>query len=165
MSPRSSLFEDIFASAYETLTELIRSYEGLTLETSSARDEASHWITSKGDTSVNRPLVQPLRSKRDFWVRGRNHNIYSSKGQCPDYAHARTSSVFSYKDNRTVMLTGQDFLADRTGNGELLFTFSSNILDFRRSLSFYLIFGSRNKYFPRFCHLLGGGCLVSPHVT
>ena len=66
MSPRSSLFEDIFASAYETLTELIRSYEGLTLETSSARDEASHWITSKGDTSVNRPLVQPLRSKRDF---------------------------------------------------------------------------------------------------
>ena len=27
------------------------------------------------------------------------------KGQCPDYAHARASSVFSSKDNRTVILT------------------------------------------------------------
>ena len=51
------------------------------------------------------------------------------------------------------MLTGQDFLADRTADGELLFTFSNNILDFRRSLSSCLIFGSRNKDFPRFCHL------------
>ena len=51
------------------------------------------------------------------------------------------------------MLTGQDFLADRTADGELLFTFSINTLDFRRSLSSYLIFGSRNKDFPRFCHL------------
>ena len=58
------------------------------------------------------------------------------KGQCPDYAHARASSVFSSKDNRTVILTRQDFLPDRTADGDLLFTFSSNILDFRRSLSF-----------------------------
>ena len=43
--------------------------------------------------------------------------------------------VFSSKDNRTVMWTRQDFLPDRTADGDLLFTFSSNILDFRRSLS------------------------------
>ena len=45
------------------------------------------------------------------------------KGQCPDYAHARASSVFSSKDNRTVILTRQDFLPDRTADGDLLFTF------------------------------------------
>ena len=28
----------------------------------------------------------------------------SLKGQCPDYAHAHASSVFSSKDNRTVIL-------------------------------------------------------------
>ena len=67
------------------------------------------------------------------------------KGQCPDYAHARASSVFSSKDNRTVILTRQDFLPDRTANGDLLFTCSSNILDFRRSLSSSLKFGSRPK--------------------
>ena len=50
------------------------------------------------------------------------------KGQCPDCAHARASSVFSSKDNRTVILTRQDFLPDRTADGELLFTIS-NILD------------------------------------
>ena len=38
------------------------------------------------------------------------------KGQCPDYAHARASSVFSSKDNRTVILTRQDFLPDRTAD-------------------------------------------------
>ena len=43
------------------------------------------------------------------------------KGQCPDYAHARASSVFSSKDNRTVILTQQDFLPDRTADGDLLF--------------------------------------------
>ena len=65
---------------------------------------------------------------------------YSLKGQCPDYAHARASSVFSSKDNRTVILTRQDFLPDRTADGVLLFIFSSNILDFcdRRSLSSYI---------------------------
>ena len=52
------------------------------------------------------------------------------KGQCPDYAHAPASSVFSSKDNRTVLLTRQDFLPDRTADGDLLFIFSSNILDF-----------------------------------
>ena len=56
------------------------------------------------------------------------------KGQCPDYAHARASSVFSSKDNRTVILTRQDFLPDSTADRDLLFIFSSNILDFQRSL-------------------------------
>ena len=54
------------------------------------------------------------------------------KGQCPHYEHARASFVFSSKDNRTVILTRQDFLPDRTADGDLLFTFSSNILDFQR---------------------------------
>ena len=70
---------------------------------------------------------------------------YQLKGQCPDYAHARASSVFSSTDNRTVILTQQDFLLDRTTDSDLLFTFSSNILDFRRSLSSYLKFSSRHK--------------------
>ena len=48
-------------------------------------------------------------------------------GQCPDYAYARASSVFSLKDSRTVILTRQDFLPDLTANVDLLFTFSSNI--------------------------------------
>ena len=60
------------------------------------------------------------------------------KGQCPDYAHARVSSIFSSKDNGTVILTRQDFLPDRTADGDLLFIFSSNILDFPRSLSSYI---------------------------
>ena len=60
------------------------------------------------------------------------------KGQCPDYAHAQESSVFSSKDNRTVKLTRQDFLPDRTADRDLLFIFSSNILDFRRSLLSYI---------------------------
>ena len=58
--------------------------------------------------------------------------------------------VFSSKDNRTVILTRQDFLPDRTADGDLLFTFSSNILDFRRSLSSYLKFGSRHEDSSRF---------------
>ena len=68
------------------------------------------------------------------------------KGQCPDYAHARASFVFSSKDNRTVIhvLTRQDFFPDRTADGVLLFTFSTNILDFRRSFLSYLKFGSRH---------------------
>jgi len=65
--------------------------------------------------------------------------VYSLKGQCPDYAHARASSVFSS------ILTRQDFLPDCTADGDLLFTFSRNILDFRRSLSSYLKFGSRHE--------------------
>ena len=40
------------------------------------------------------------------------HCFYELKGQCPDYAHARVSSVFSSKDNRTVILTRQDFFPD-----------------------------------------------------
>ena len=58
--------------------------------------------------------------------------------------------VFSSKDNRTVILTRQNFLPDRTADGDLLFTFSSNILDFRRSLSSYLKFGSRHEDSSRF---------------
>ena len=72
------------------------------------------------------------------------------KGQCPDYAHARASAVFSSKDNRTVILTRQDFLPDRTADRDLLFIFSSNILDFRRSLSSYLKFGSGHEDSSRF---------------
>ena len=41
---------------------------------------------------------------------------------------------FPSKDNRTVILTRNDFLSDRTADGDLLFTFSSNILDFQKSL-------------------------------
>ena len=58
------------------------------------------------------------------------------KGQCPDNAHARASSVFSSKDNRTIILTRQDFLPDRTAYRDLLFI--SNILDFQRSLLSYI---------------------------
>ena len=72
------------------------------------------------------------------------------KGQCPDYAHARASSVFSSKDNGTVILTRQDFLPDRTADGDLLFIFSSNTLDFRRNLSSCLKFGSRHEDLSRF---------------
>ena len=67
------------------------------------------------------------------------------KGQCPDCAHARASSVSSSKDNRTVILIRQDFLPDSNADGDFLFTFSSNILDFRRSVSSYLKFGSRHE--------------------
>ena len=52
----------------------------------------------------------------------------------------RTSVLFffSSKDNRTVIFTRQDFLPDRTADIDLLFIFSSNILDFQRSLSSYI---------------------------
>ena len=43
------------------------------------------------------------------------------KGQRPDCAHAQASSVFSSKDNWTVILTRQDFLPDHTADGDLLF--------------------------------------------
>ena len=55
-----------------------------------------------------------------------------------------------HQDDRTVILTGQDFLPDRNVDGELLSTFSSNILDFRRSLSPYFKFGSRHEDSSRF---------------
>ena len=68
------------------------------------------------------------------------------KGQCSDFAHVRASSVFTSKDNITVILTRQDFLPDRTADGDLLFTFSSNILEFRRSLSsLNLARGTKNR--------------------
>ena len=77
------------------------------------------------------------------------------KGQCPDCAHARASSVSSSKDNRHVILTRQDFFPDRTAYGDLLLTFSSNILDFGRSFSSYLKFGSRHEDSSRFCRWQG----------
>ena len=52
---------------------------------------------------------------------------------------------FSLKDNRTVILNRQDFLPERTADGDLLFTFLSNILDFRRSFLSYLKFDSRHE--------------------
>ena len=55
------------------------------------------------------------------------------KGQCPDYAHGRASPDFSSKDNRTVIFTRQDFLPDRTADGDLFFTFSSNVFDFEEA--------------------------------
>ena len=84
------------------------------------------------------------------WLPGCCCFKHSLKGQCPDYAHARASSVFSSKDNRTVKLTRQDFLPDRTADGDLLFIFSGNILDFRRNLSSYLKCGSGQEDSSRF---------------
>ena len=55
-----------------------------------------------------------------------------------------------HPDNRTVILTRQDFLPDRTADGDLLSTFSSNILGFRRSLSPHFKFGSRHEDSSRF---------------
>ena len=78
---------------------------------------------------------QPERGRT---VLSHHREINGLKGQCPDYAHARASSGFSSKDNRTVILTRQDFLPDRTADRDLLFIFSSNILDFQRSLSSYI---------------------------
>ena len=78
------------------------------------------------------------------------------KGTVCRLCAAQVSSVFSWKDNRTVILTWQDFLPDRTTDGDLLFTFSSNILDFRRSFSSYLKFGSWHKDSSRFCRSQGG---------
>ena len=77
------------------------------------------------------------------------------KGQCPDYAHEPASSVFSSKDIRTVILTRQDFIPDCTADGDLLFTFSSNVLNFQRSLSSYLKFGSQHEDSWRFCRQQG----------
>ena len=46
--------------------------------------------------------------------------LLNLKGQCPDYAHAPALSVFSSKDNRTVILTQQDFLPERTVDGRFV---------------------------------------------
>ena len=62
------------------------------------------------------------------------------KEQCPDYAHALASSFFFLQ--KTIELSyslDKIFFPDRTADGDLLFIFSSNILDFRRSLSSYII--------------------------
>ena len=71
-------------------------------------------------------------------VNGVNVSRVKLKGQCPDFAHARASSVFFLllllllllllkKDNITAILTRHDFLPDRIADGDLLLTFLSNI--------------------------------------
>ena len=74
-------------------------------------------------------------------VNGVNVSLVKLNGQCPDFAHARASSVFFLflllllllllllkKDNITAVLTRHDFLRpDRTADGDLLFTFLSNM--------------------------------------
>ena len=85
------------------------------------------------------PRGQNIHFSCCFWKGPWNAVSESWKGQCPDYAHAPASSVFSSKDNRTVILIRQDFLPDRTADGSLLFTFSSDILDFWWRLSSYRI--------------------------
>ena len=102
--------------------------------------------------------MQTTRNTENQWQLNQNTAITeisaacaSLNGQRPDYAHARASSVFSSNDNRTVILTRQDFLPDHTADGDpRLFTFSSNILDFRRSLSSHLKFGSRHEDYSDF---------------
>ena len=68
-----------------------------------------------------------------------NLDIALLKGQCPDYVHARASSDFCSRDNKTVILTQQDFLPDRTADGDLLFIFSS-IKYFRLSKKSFVLF-------------------------
>ena len=54
-------------------------------------------------------FFQCFRSKISLlWLRF----VYILKGQCPNYAHTPVLPVFSSKDNRTVILTRQDFLPD-----------------------------------------------------
>ena len=65
-------------------------------------------------------------------------------------ARASVICLFFKRQYRTVILTRQDFLPDRTADGDLLFIFSSNTLDFRRNLSSYLKFGSRHEDLSRF---------------
>ena len=78
------------------------------------------------------------------------------KGQCPDCAHTRASSgLFFKRQQNYVILTRRDFLPDRTVDGDLFFTFASDFLDFRRSFSSYLKFGSRHEDSSRFCHQQG----------
>ena len=66
------------------------------------------------------------------------------KGLCPDCAHARASSLFSYIDFTR-------FLSGPHRRRDLLYTFWRIILDFWRSVSSYLKFGSRHEDSSRFC--------------
>ena len=77
--------------------------------------------------------LQPMK-KFVFSVASRAIGRLQIKPSCSGDENA----VFPSKDNRTVKLTRQDFLPDRTADKDLLFIFSSNILDFRRSLSSYI---------------------------
>ena len=122
--------------------------------------EVSRETTKEGVQSSASASIEGFWSHSISWVQLLVHltplrplisSHHRLKGQCPDCAQARASSVFSLKDNRTVTLTPQDFLPDRTADGDLLFTFSSNILGFRRSFSSYLKFGSRHEASSRFC--------------
>ena len=57
-------------SAYETLTELIHSYEGLTLETSSARQKCPQTVRSAGSFPEQRMIIEPrfrAAPEKDRW--------------------------------------------------------------------------------------------------
>ena len=47
-----------------------------------------------------------------------------------EFTAIKPEGVKGTVDNRTVILTRQDFLPDHTADRDLLFIFSSNILDF-----------------------------------
>ena len=65
-----------------------------------------HLLPLDSRVALYNALIRPLFDFADtIW--GDRDNI-TLKGQCPDYEHARASSVFSPKDSRTVKLTQQD---------------------------------------------------------
>ena len=69
---------------------------------------------------------------------------------------ARTSIIcFFLKRQLNCRIYATRFPSRPHRDGDLLFTFSSNILDFRRSPSPYLKFGSRHEDLSRFCRMLG----------
>ena len=69
--------------------------------------------------------------------------------------HPCVICLFFKRQQNYVILTRRDFLPDRTVDGDLFFTFSSDFLDFRRSFSSYLKFGARHEDSSRFCHQQG----------
>ena len=100
------------------------------------------------------PLLDHLQSEMKTYFNPTNDAVLSSlfKGTVSRLCARASVICFSSKDNRTVILTRQDFIPERTADGDLLFIFSSNTLDFRRSLSSYLKFGSRHEDLLRFYH-------------
>ena len=71
--------------------------------------------------------------------------VFTVKGQCPDYALGRASSVFfPSKGNRTVMLTRQDFLPDSPPT-EICCLYSQVIFQ-----TFEEVFDSRHEDSSRF---------------
>ena len=93
---------------------------------------------------------------RDIW---RNY-LPKLKGRCPDYAHARALSVFSSKDNRTVILTRQDFLPDRTVDRDLLFIFSSK--NFRLSKKSFVLYKNLARGSKTYCDFIASWAASRP---